>query len=56
MSDRAFLIALDNLSHDNMEENPPLEEKAVGNPRRIILAATAKAGANRSLGATSCHL
>lgn len=35
MSDRAFLIALDNLSHDDMEEHPPLEEKAVGNPRRI---------------------
>ncbi len=36
MSDRAFLIALDNLDRDSMEETPPAEEKAVGNPRRII--------------------
>ena len=36
MSDRPFLIALDNLTRDSMEENPPAEEKAVGNPRRII--------------------
>ena len=35
MSDRAFLIALDNLSRHEMDENPLLEEKAVGNPRRI---------------------
>lgn len=36
MSDRPFLIALDNLTRDSMEENPPAEEKALGNPRRII--------------------
>tara|TARA_B100001059_G_C17575358_1_gene447127 strand:- start:85 stop:492 length:408 start_codon:yes stop_codon:yes gene_type:complete len=42
MSERAFLIALDNLSHDNMEENPPLEVKAVGNPRRILSGQSSK--------------
>ena len=36
MNNREFLIALDDLSRDDMEENPPLEAKAVGNPRRIL--------------------
>ena len=34
MSDRAFLIALDGLTRDDMEEAPAPEVKKVGNPRR----------------------
>ena len=36
MPQRPFLIDLHGLSHENMQENPPLEEKKVGNPRRIL--------------------
>ena len=35
MSDRAFLIALDGLTRDDLEEMPKPEEKTVGNPRRF---------------------
>ena len=35
MSDRAFLIALDGLTRDDLEEMPKPEEKKVGNPRRF---------------------
>ena len=34
MSDRGFLIALDGLTRDDMEEVPAPETKKVGNPRR----------------------
>ena len=33
MSDRAFLIALDGLTRDDMEETLAPKEKKVGNPR-----------------------
>lgn len=36
MSDRAFLIALDGLTRDDLEEMPAPKEKKVGNPRRFL--------------------